>query len=178
VLQSWRRLLSFSSPCALVMTSPRSTLPWRSSQKNRAPTSLSLIVATPEVASPVTSAVAHLPPIKMNGDAKTGSPVVEGEFLHKSPSQHEGSKEVLPDVKSQENAEAQPPQDRNGTPQSYFRSHFYSRPFPFRPRFRHADMTINSGFWRDAFWTLSSDPIPVLTTAFSSRRATTRTSAT
>ncbi|KAI0268996.1 hypothetical protein BGY98DRAFT_318275 [Russula aff. rugulosa BPL654] len=80
------------------MTSPRSTLPWRSSQKNRAPTSLSLIVATPEVASPVTSAVAHLPPIKMTGDAKTGSPVVE-------------------DVKSQENAEAQPPQDRNDEPQ-------------------------------------------------------------
>ena len=132
VLQTWPRLPSLFSPCGLVMTSTRSTLPWRSSQKNRAPTSLSLIVATPEVASPVTSAVAHLPPIKMNDDAKTGSPAVEGVLLQKSPSQCEGSKKVLPDVKSPEIVETQPPQDYNGK-QYYFRSHFYSPLFPFRP---------------------------------------------
>src|SRR6266852_2262162 len=92
VLQTWRRQPSLSSPCGLVMTSTRPTLPWRSSQKNRAPTSLSLIVATPEVASPVTSAVEQLPSIKMTGDAKYGSPAVEGVLLHKLPSQYEGSK--------------------------------------------------------------------------------------
>lgn len=176
VLQTWRRQSSLSSPCGLVMPSPRSTLPWRSSRKNRAPTSLSLIVATPEVASPVTSAVAHLPPVTMNGDPKTGSPAVEGVLLQKLPSQCEGSKQVLPDVKSQENAETQPPQDQNGT-QSYFRSHFYSLLSPFRPRLSHADVIVKSVFWRNAFWDVILCPISVLT-AFLSRRATIRTSST
>lgn len=98
VLQTWLRLPSLSSPCGLAMTSTRSTLPWRSSQKNRAPTSLSLIVATPEVSSPVTSAVAHLPAIKMTSDPKTGSSAVE-------------------DVKLQEDAETQPAQDHDDDPQ-------------------------------------------------------------
>jgi hypothetical protein len=68
----------------------------------------------PEVASPVTSAVEHLPSIKMTGDAKTGSPAVEGVLLQKLPRQCEGSKKLLPDVKLQENAETQPPQDHDG----------------------------------------------------------------
>jgi hypothetical protein len=38
-----------------------------------------------------------------------------------------------------------------------------SRPFPFRLRISHADMTVNSSFWRDAFWTLFSVPFSVLT---------------
>jgi hypothetical protein len=66
------------------MTStPRSTLPWRTSRKNRAPTSLSLIVAKPEVASPLASAVTFLPPVKMPGDADVkAAPVIAVEGLH------------------------------------------------------------------------------------------------
>ncbi|KAI0295125.1 hypothetical protein B0F90DRAFT_1820697 [Multifurca ochricompacta] len=62
----------------------RSTLPWRTSPKNRAPTSLSLIIATPEVSSPLTSAATHLPPIKMASDAdvKARSNTTEDEPQH------------------------------------------------------------------------------------------------
>lgn len=60
----------------------------------------------------------------MTSDAKTGSSAVEGVLLQKSPSQYESSKKVLPDVKSQEDAESQSPQDHNGR-QCYFRYHFY-----------------------------------------------------
>jgi hypothetical protein len=69
---------------------------------------------------------------------------------------------MLPDVKSQENAESQPAQDHNGR-QCYFRSTLLSCLFPFRPRLSHADMAVDSGFWRDEFWTLSSVLFSVLT---------------
>jgi hypothetical protein len=60
---------------------------------------------------------------------------------------------VLPDVKSQENAESQPPQGHNGKAVLLPITLFILAFFPFRPRFSHADMTVNSGFWRDAFRT-------------------------
>lgn len=104
--------VSLVLPRALVMTS---TLPWRTSRKNRAPTSLSLIVATPQVASPTTSALAHLPPIKMTNDVKSRSTAVEGVLLRSYPVYMKFLKlNALLDLKSQSDAEAQSPLDYNG----------------------------------------------------------------
>ncbi|KAH9034079.1 hypothetical protein EDB85DRAFT_1032752 [Lactarius pseudohatsudake] len=84
---------------------PRSSLPWRTSRKNRAPTSLSLIVAEPEAASPLASAVTLLQPINMpsDSDVKTASVTVE-------------------DPETQATTETQPPLTDNGEPQPVFSS--------------------------------------------------------
>ena len=65
----------------------------------------------------------------MTSDAKTGSSAVEGVILQMLPSQYECLQKVLPDIKSEENAETPPPQDHDSK-QCYL---VYS-PFPFRPR--------------------------------------------
>ena len=122
-------------PCALVMSS---TLPWRTSHKNRAPpTSLSLIIATPQVAPPTTSALAHLPAIKMTHDVKSRSTAVEGVMY---PVYMMFSKQnTLLDLKSQANAETQSPLDHSG--RQCFRYLFYFRLF-----FPDFPMRILAGF--------------------------------
>jgi hypothetical protein len=84
------------------------SLPWRTSPKNQAPTSLSLIVATPQVAAPRASAVAHLPHIIMasDSDARTGLNGVRGALTPQNyPSRYECLKVQSADPKSPVNAE-------------------------------------------------------------------------
>ncbi|KAF8264922.1 hypothetical protein EI94DRAFT_1737298 [Lactarius quietus] len=88
------------------MTStPRSSLPWRTSRKNRAPTSLSLILATPEVASPRASAVTFLPPLKMSGDADVKAAPL-----------------IVEDSERRANTDTEAPPSDNGEPQPVYSS--------------------------------------------------------
>ncbi len=141
------------------MTSARSTLPWRSSQKNRAPTSLSLVVATPEVASPLASAVAHLPPIKMISDAKTRSSAVEGVY----PVHLRASKTKLYFQMSNQRRIQRPNRHKTTTVSSSVTSDptfiLVLLLFEIVALF-HADVKVDSGFWHDAFRTLLLCLIP------------------
>ena len=108
--------------------SSRSSVPWRTSPKIQAPTSLSLIVATPQVAPRRTSAVALLPPIAMSSvsDAKSDSIAVQGAS-HFIQANMEVSRRPHADPESPAKADSEPPlADRNGKQRFRFIFHIYA----------------------------------------------------
>jgi hypothetical protein len=70
--------------CAMTSLTPPSTLRWRTSLKNRASPSLSLVIAKPQLSSPLASAVTLLPAINMTNQGRelnTLSTTVQGVVL-------------------------------------------------------------------------------------------------